>query len=328
VKVSKHIIISRTDSIGDVMLTLPICGVLKKHFPEIKITFLGRSYTEAIIKSCSHVDQFINWDSLSKESLEKQTQQFKAIGADTIIHVFPDKEVVTLANKAGIPNRIATGRRWHTLMNCNHPVFFSRKNSDLHESQLNIKLLQPLGITDIPTLAEIPSLYGFHANGTVPEKLLSILNNGKKNIILHPLSKGSAVNWSMSKFQELATLLDENKFNVFVSGTQAEGEKIRTLFSFEKENVHDITGMLNLNEFIAFISRCDALVAASTGPLHIASALGLKAIGLYSPKRPIHPGRWAPIGKNAHFLVAPSHPEQGELEISAEEVVSLVVGGR
>lgn len=324
-KVSKHIIISRTDSIGDVMLTLPICGVLKKHFPEIKITFLGRSYTEAIIKSCSHVDQFINWDSPSKESLEKQIEQFKAIGADTIIHVFPDKEVVTLAKKTGIPNRIGTGRRWHTLMNCNHPVFFSRKNSDLHESQLNIKLLQPLGITDIPTLAEMPALYGFHANGIVPEKLLSILNNGKKNIILHPLSKGSAVNWSMSKFQELATLLDENKFNVFVSGTQAEGEKIRTSFSFEKANVHDITGMLNLNEFIAFISRCDALVAASTGPLHIASALGLKAIGLYSPKRPIHPGRWAPIGKNAKFIVASSHPEQGELEISAEEILSLIV---
>jgi ADP-heptose:LPS heptosyltransferase len=308
------------DSIGDVMLTLPICGVLKKHFPEIKITFLGRSYTEAIIKSCSHVDQFINWDSLSKENSETQISQFKAIGADTIIHVFPDKDVVTLAKKAGIPNRIATGRRWHTLMNCNHPVFFTRKNSDLHESQLNIKLLQPLGITDIPTLAEMPNLYGFHANGTVPEKLLSILNNGKKNIILHPLSKGSAVNWSMSKFQELANTLEENKFNVFVSGTQAEGDKIRTSFSFEKSNVHDITGMLNLNEFIAFISRCDALVAASTGPLHIASALGLKAIGLYSPKRPIHPGRWAPIGKNAEYIVASSHPEQGELEISAEEV--------
>ena len=310
------------------MLTLPICGVLKKHFPEIKITFLGRSYTEAIIKSCSHVDQFINWDSLSKENSETQIAQFKAIGADTIIHVFPDKEVVTLAKKAGIPNRIATGRRWHTLMNCNYPVFFTRKNSDLHESQLNIKLLQPLGITDIPTLAEMPDLYGFHANGTVPEKLLSILNNGKKNIILHPLSKGSAVNWSMVKFQELANLLEENKFNVFVSGTQAEGDKIRTSFSFEKANVHDITGMLNLNEFIAFISRCDELVAASTGPLHIASALGLKAIGLYSPKRPIHPGRWAPIGKNAQYIVAPSHPEQGELEISAEEVVSLVVGSR
>lgn len=324
-KVSKHIIISRTDSIGDVMLTLPICGVLKKHFPEIKITFLGRSYTEAIIKSCSHVDQFINWDSLSKENSETQIAQFKAIGADTIIHVFPDKGVVTLAKKAGIPNRIATGRRWHTLMNCNHPVFFTRKNSDLHESQLNIKLLQPLGITDVPTLAEMPNLYGFHANGTVPENLLSILNNGKKNIILHPLSKGSAVNWSMSKFQELANLLEENKFNVFVSGTQAEGEKIRTSFSFEKSNVHDITGMLNLNEFIAFINQCDALVAASTGPLHIASALGLKAIGLYSPKRPIHPGRWAPVGKNTQYLVAPSHPEHGELEISAGEVVSLIV---
>jgi ADP-heptose:LPS heptosyltransferase len=48
---------------------------------------------------------------------------------------------------------------------------------------------------------------------------------------------------------------------------------------------------------------CDVLVAASTGPLHIAAALGVKAIGLFAPMRPIHPGRWAPVGKDAHFVV-------------------------
>ena len=45
------------------------------------------------------------------------------------------------------------------------------------------------------------------------------------------------------------------------------------------------------------------LVAASTGPLHIAAALGKKAIGLYAPMRPIHPARWKPIGSNAQYLV-------------------------
>ena len=45
------------------------------------------------------------------------------------------------------------------------------------------------------------------------------------------------------------------------------------------------------------------MVAASTGPLHIAAALGKYVIGIYPPIKPMHPGRWAPIGKNASYLV-------------------------
>ena len=36
----KKIIISRTDAIGDVILTLPICGILKMYYPDCKIVFL------------------------------------------------------------------------------------------------------------------------------------------------------------------------------------------------------------------------------------------------------------------------------------------------
>ncbi|MBL7933885.1 MAG: hypothetical protein JNL60_18420, partial [Bacteroidia bacterium] len=65
----------------------------------------------------------------------------------------------------------------------------------------------------------------------------------------------------------------------------------------------DITGKLSLQQFIAFINKCDGLVAASTGPLHIAAALDKIAVGLFSPKRPIHPGRWMPLGLHATTLV-------------------------
>ena len=65
----------------------------------------------------------------------------------------------------------------------------------------------------------------------------------------------------------------------------------------------DITGIFSLPQFIAFISQADYLIAASTGPLHIASSLGIGAIGIYPPIRPMHPGRWQPIGKKAQALV-------------------------
>ena len=60
---------------------------------------------------------------------------------------------------------------------------------------------------------------------------------------------------------------------------------------------------MSLRQFIAFINHCDILIAASTGPLHIAAAVGKRAIGLFAPMRPIHPERWKPIGKQAHYLV-------------------------
>jgi ADP-heptose:LPS heptosyltransferase len=37
-----RIIISRTDSIGDVILTLPLCVWLKKQFPQTELIFLGQ----------------------------------------------------------------------------------------------------------------------------------------------------------------------------------------------------------------------------------------------------------------------------------------------
>jgi ADP-heptose:LPS heptosyltransferase len=60
---------------------------------------------------------------------------------------------------------------------------------------------------------------------------------------------------------------------------------------------------MGLDDLMSFISQADGLVACSTGVLHLAAALNKFVVGLYSPMRPIHPGRWKPIGKNANYLV-------------------------
>jgi ADP-heptose:LPS heptosyltransferase len=74
--------------------------------------------------------------------------------------------------------------------------------------------------------------------------------------------------------------------------------------------VSDVTGIFSLSQFIEFIDSADVLVAGSTGPLHIASALGKVAIGLYPPIKPMHPGRWAPLGTNAAYIVKQTECEK------------------
>ncbi|MES2762563.1 MAG: glycosyltransferase family 9 protein [Bacteroidota bacterium] len=296
------IIISRTDSIGDVVLTLPMAGIIKQHLPDSKIIFLGRNYTKDVIGLSKHVDEFVSYDAILNLTEQEQTEVFKKLNATHIIHVFPVKAIAHLAKKAGIQNRIGTTNRlWHWLT-CNIKIKLSRKNSDLHEAQLNTKLLAPLNIKTEYSIEGLATFYGFTHVAKLEEQYAKLIDTSKINIILHPKSKGSAREWGLDNFSKLISELDKTKFTVYISGTQHEGELVKDLIARHPEAI-DMTGKLSLQQFIAFINACDVLLAASTGPLHIASALGKKAIGLFAPMRPIHPGRWKPIGVNANYLV-------------------------
>ena len=63
----QKIILSRTDSIGDVILTLPMAGILKEMFPQCKIIFLGNDYTCEVVALSDHIDEFISWDTVLKQ---------------------------------------------------------------------------------------------------------------------------------------------------------------------------------------------------------------------------------------------------------------------
>ena len=298
----KKIIISRPDAIGDVLLTLPVCGLIKKYFPEVKIVFIGRSYTEAIINCCEHVDEFINADVLLKNNAEA-IRILKQSGADTIIHVFPNKYIAKLAKQAGIKNRIGTTNRLFHWTTVNKFVKLSRKNSDLHESQLNIKLLSAIGIEEVPEIEQLHAYIGFTKLPALEKEHEALIDPNKINVILHPKSNASAREWNLEHFKALIDLLPADRYQVFISGTDKEKIILNDWMKQLPSHVIDITGKMSLPQFIAFINKANYLVAASTGPLHIASSLGIGAIGIYPPIRPMHPGRWKPIGKNAKALV-------------------------
>jgi ADP-heptose:LPS heptosyltransferase len=296
------VIISRTDSIGDVMLTLPLAGIIKKFMPDVRIVFLGRDYTRAVIGCCDHIDEFVSWDLIKALPPQDQLRQFKGLHADAILHVFPDKSIAALAKQSLIPIRAGTSHRVYHLLTCNRLLHFSRKSSALHESQLNLKLLSAIGIDVMLSRTEINRFSGFTKIPSLNAEFKTLMSSDKFNLILHPRSKGSAREWGLENFSKLIDMLPADRFNVFISGTTEEGKSMQS-FILENKKATDLTGKMNLEQYIAFIASAQGLIAASTGPLHIASALNKKAIGIFSPMHPIHPGRWAPIGEQAEFLV-------------------------
>jgi ADP-heptose:LPS heptosyltransferase len=328
---NRRVIISRTDSIGDVILTLPLCYYIKNTFPNTTILFLGRNYTRAILEECDAIDEVHAWDEMESLPVQARHQALKTLNADVIIHVFPKKEIAATAKKAKIPIRIGTSHRTFHLLTCNHRVNFTRKNAIEHESQLNFHLLRPFGKKILPSLKEVNELvegYGKDRSKRLPSEIEKLLESADKKVILHPKSKGSAIEWPLEKYLKLANKLSNQGFRVFFSGTEAEGKTFRSHL-LKKEGIFDISGKLSLLEFIMFIRRADHLVACSTGPLHIAAISGVHAIGLYMDERPIHPGRWKPIGENVDVIAqksiceAPKH-ETRSLNISVDKVLEKI----
>lgn len=293
----KRLVISRTDNLGDVILTLPLLGYLKSVVPDLKIFFIGKKYTESIIDQCVFVDQF-----LDKDEVENDPTILANTYADTIIFIYPNKNLARLAKQAKIKHRVATAHRWYNWFYCNHLVDFSRINSNLHESQLNFKLLRPFKLNGDVDTSELIPYYGLQ-----PSKIdyTELLSKDHFNLIIHPKSKGSAREWSLENYNELVQSLPSEDYHIFVTGLKEEGDLIRK----EKPellahpNVIDLTGKFNLAELTSFISQADGLLACSTGVLHLAAALGIYTLGLYSPMKPIHPGRWMPVGKKTKYLV-------------------------
>ncbi len=297
-----RILISRTDAIGDVVLTLPLAGILKQYFPQAEIYFLGKTYTRDIIELSEDIDGFLNWSEISEKPEQEGIELIRQYNFDSIIHVFPDKAIARMAKKAGIANRIGTSHRIYNRFYCNRLINFSRKKSNLHEAQLNTKLLKGLGIEKDFSLDEIQQFYHLRVKQKLDDTFAALLDPEKKNIILHSKSKGSAREWGLDNFRGLISLLPPDKYRVFLSGTEEEGKLFRDKLLGPK-HVMDISGKMSLSQFIAFINAADALVAASTGPLHIAAALGKVALGIYPPIKPMHPGRWKPLGPKASYIV-------------------------
>lgn len=302
-----RIAISRTDNIGDVVLALPVAGWIKKYYPNTEVIFIGRDYTRSIIESSIFVDQFVDRIELIKGKIN-----LKLLNIDAIVFIFPDKELGFLAKKAGIPLRIGSFRKLHHLLNCTNWVNFTRRNSLLHESQLNFKLLKPLGVPTKVTKAEIPALYGMKKIVPLSDRLISLLDKEKFNLIIHPKSHGHGKEWPAYKYHELCRKLPSDKFNIIFTGTEKEKGFIEEHFNDlvqSTSNISNGAGLMNLNEFISFISMADGLLASGTGPLHVAAALGKLSVGFFPPMPPVYSQRWENLGERAFHFEKESCPQ-------------------
>jgi heptosyltransferase III len=122
--------------------------------------------------------------------------------------------------------------------------------------------------------------------------------------VIHPGSGGSARDWPLERFGDLGRMI-ATKYGVRVLVTGGEREHEATALVAERAGAGAISlcGALTLPELAALYARAAVVIANSTGPLHLAAALGTAVVGIYPQLTAMSPARWGPYTDRKRVLV-------------------------
>jgi heptosyltransferase III len=304
-KSPEKILIVRTDRIGDVVLSLPMAELVKKKYPDCKVAYFIRDYTSPLIEGNPFIDEVVIAEESDGEILfKKNLKKIKSKNFDTCVVVNPTLKISLILFFAGIKNRIGTGYRWYSFL-FNKKVFEHRKYAEKHELEYNVNLLNRIGIG----FKDFSNETKFHLK--VDEKssarIDSILfergfKSGNKIVIIHPGSGGSSVDLPKEKLIELTKMIGSlNNVTIIITGSKSESALCK---GFEiSESVWNFSGQLDLSLLIALINKADIFISNSTGPMHIAAALGVYVIGFFPKILSCSQKRWGPYIKKRTIFI-------------------------
>ncbi len=296
----QRFLVVRTDRIGDVILSTPVLTALRRRYPTAHIAMLIKPYTYQVVQGHPHLDQILLTSS-GERFLTVFFQLLKKIKSqrfDAVLLLHPTFQLALICWLARIPVRVGTRYRPYSFL-FSLRIPHHRKKSGRHEVDLNLDLAAALDACPHDVR------FYFHIPPEANEKINALLKPVKKPfIVIHPGSGGSALDWPIEKFALLTDRI-QNELNerVLVSGTQNEKPLIDKMMDLSTTKPIRLEGQLSIKELGALLKKAKLVVANSTGPLHLAVAVGTPVIGLYCPLLPCHPNRWGPYDNRACVLM-------------------------
>lgn len=312
----KKIIVSRTDNLGDVILTLPLLTQIKKNFPDSKLTFLIKKYVYDLIKDYPGIDEFVFTDDLNDS--KKLRKFLRNEDFDLMFNVYPRFEIAYAAFRAGVKIRVGTGYRWYSFL-FNKKIHEHRKTAEKHEAVYNLNLLK----TVINDNKDLPVEFNFQVSddefNRLHKKLLSYnFDINSEYIIIHIPSKGSAAKLPNEKFIEYINVFNSefNNVKVIFTGVDDEKTEIESVIQEikDKNNIVNLCGELSLSELKVLIYKSKLFVSNSTGPIHIAGALNKNIIGFYPHHLAASKTRWQPLSKKAVILEPENEDDMNSIQ--------------
>lgn len=307
----QHVLLLRTDHLGDMLLTLPMATAIKAALPQCRVTVLASAANAVAAQHHPHVDHVeVDPQEAKGSNLRGVTTlaaRLRSLACDAAVVVHPTPRLAVAVFLSRIPMRVGTAFRAYSVL-FTHRLRQHRRHSDRHESALNLELLLPLGIR-----AQAPVQGLWQSTEEDKHAVAEVLRRYDLQpgafVVLHPGNAGSTMNWAPQQYSALGRKLTERGVRVVVSGGPREVELANQVAKDIGPLAVSLGGQLRLGELAELLGLAQAYVGSPTGPTHLAAIQSTKVVALYPPLRSTHPQRWRPLGEHLTIL----HPSVGQV---------------
>ncbi len=302
----KNILVNALVNLGDVVLTTSALALIKRHFPDTRITMLVKPVVKDAVIDNPVVDEVIVLDYRAKEnSFGKMRDLIKEIRRrkfDLAISFDRKLRPALITFLAGIPRRV-----------CPSKVFDDNKSrvtllyTDVVEISHDLnKTLQAETYQEI--VRKFFKLEG-HAEPVFPKKpspvaeeLLNRLPPARFKIALCVKGTFPLKTWSKEYFAEVVRELRQRyDAAFFIVGAPNDRAYADEVIAACGSGIENFCGETSLTDLAELFRRADLFITVDTGAAHIAATTGVKMVTMYGCTSP---DRWHPINPNAVALTS------------------------
>jgi lipopolysaccharide heptosyltransferase I len=304
----RAIAVVKLSALGDVVHATPVVEALADAIPGARITWVVERRQAPLLRDHPRLHRVVTVDTHAwrhartprallavARTLNGLRRELRASHFDVALDLqgLVKSGVVVAATGARLRIGFAAGA-------CREPLaalFTNRRvtppSSARHVVEQCLALLQPLGVAPPqPPAFRVPTAEAaeqrvedfFGASGLKARDRLVVLNPGAGK----PVKR-----WPVSRFVELGRwLADERAARVLVLWGPGEEAAARAIAEAPGAVLAPAT---DIDDMVAVVRRASVVVAADTGPLHVAAAVGTPCVGLYGPTSAARNGPYGAI---------------------------------
>ena len=304
----ERFLILRMGALGDIVHTLPAVAALRQSFPRAQIDWLVDSKWSPVLEGNPDATKIIPIDRRNWRNVFATIRQLRAARYTIALDFQSLYRSAILARLSGAPRRVGFDAKY--AREGGAALFYTEKVTPhrLHKVEHNIELVESVGARAEEIRFWLPT--SREAREHVDRVLAA--HGVTDFFVLSPGGGWASKCWPAERYGALHRALVERYgwrgVISFGPGERGLAEIVRceACLPGQAASPEPLVELFDLPQLIALLRRAKLVVAADTGPLHLASALGTPVVGLYGPTDPARNG---PFSKH-DVVIRNASPEE------------------
>jgi heptosyltransferase-2 len=306
-----NIFVSALVNLGDTVLSTGAVALLKKAYPDARITVLVKPSMRGIVDNNRIIDYvMVLSDAVKPRSLRallRLAGELRKHQFDLSFSLDRDVRSAFAAWKAGIPVRVGPDHILDSGEETNHAAWFytdtvavQKHLDDTPQGDTYQELVRSFTGTREQAAPVLPYFSAIAEQQVAV--LFSELLPSERHIALCIKSRNPLKTWPKEYFIELVERLS-TKYDAtfYILGAPEQRAYADDIIKGMPLPVADFCGRTNLLSLIILIAKSDLLITVDTGVVPIAAATGIPTVVIYGCSSPV---RWGPLSYNARTVSA------------------------